>query len=100
MAAKWSEIREEPVSADEQVTVGPCNYYGFSFRETSGSASATVRVHDSTDNSGGMLDTIQLAPGESAREFYPGGIRAETGLFVDVVSGAVEGSVRVERAGS
>lgn len=100
MPAKWSEIREEPITGDEAVSLGPANYYGFSFRETSGSSAATIRIHDSGDDTGGLLDSVQLAPGESAREFYPGGIRAEEGIYVDVVTGAVEGSVRVERIGT
>jgi hypothetical protein len=96
MPAKWSEIRVEAVSADESISLAPANYYGFSFRETSGSASATVRIYDGDTATGALLDAVQLSAGESAREFYPGGIRAQEGVYVDVVSGAVEGSVRVE----
>lgn len=74
---------------------GPGQYFGFAVRETSGTASATVRVYDNTANSGTLLDTIQLVAGESAREWYgPQGLPYFTGIRVDVVSGAVEGSIR------
>ncbi len=96
-AAKWSEVRAEAITGDESVTLAPANYYGFSLRETSGSAAATVRIYDGDTAAGALLDTIQLVAGESAREFYPGGVRAQEGIYVDVVSGAVEGSVRVEQ---
>lgn len=95
--AKWSEIRAEAISGDESVSLDPSNYYGFSFRETSGSAPATVRIYDSDTATGTLLDTVQLVANESTADFYPGGIRAQNGLYVDLVSGAVEGSVRVER---
>ena len=99
MAAKWSEIRAEAISGDESVNLAPANYYGFSFRETSGSAVATVRIYDGDTAAGALLDSIQLSAGESAREFYAGGIRAQEGIYVDIVAGAVEGGVRVEDVG-
>lgn len=70
-------------------------YLGFSVRETAGST-ATIRVYDNASAaSGTLLDSIQLAANESAREWYPGGIWFSAGVYVDIVSGAVEGSVRV-----
>lgn len=98
MAAKWSEIRAEPITGDESVSLSPANYYGFTFRETAGSTAA-VRIHDSDDNTGPLLDSVKLSAGESRTEFYPGGLRGENGVFVDIVSGTIEGSVYVERAG-
>lgn len=82
--------------ADQTVKTTACVYRGFSVRETSGVAAAVVRIHDGTDNTGVVLDTVQLAANESRAEWYPdGGIWATLGLHVDVVSGAVEGSVRI-----
>jgi hypothetical protein len=84
--------------SDQTVTTtggGPGHYYGFSIRETSGTATAEVRIYDNTANSGTLLDTITLNADESAREWYgPQGIQYNTGIRVDVVSGAVEGSIR------
>lgn len=80
--------------SDQTVWTGPVLYCGFSIRETAGST-AVLRIYDNTVNSGTLLDTIALGAGESAREWYPGGLRAAIGIRVDIISGAVEGSVRV-----
>jgi hypothetical protein len=69
-------------------------YNGYSLRETAGAA-AVVRIYDNTAASGTILDTVALAANESAREYYPSpGIRVENGLYFQVVSGTVEGSLR------
>lgn len=70
-------------------------YRGFSVRETAGAA-AVVRIFDNTAASGTLLEEISLAANESAREFYIGGVPTVIGIFVQVVSGAVTGSVRVD----
>jgi F0F1-type ATP synthase alpha subunit len=80
--------------SDQTVRTSAANYAGFSIRETAG-ATAVVVIYDNTSASGTVLEAISLAANESAREFYPGGIWANTGIFVDVVSGAVAGSVRI-----
>lgn len=81
--------------SDQVVSAVPSLYYGFSIRETSGSASAVVRVYDNASAaSGTILEEVSLAAAESAREYYANGIRAVNGLYLDVVSGAVAGSVR------
>ncbi len=69
-------------------------YNGFSLRETSGTAPALVRIFDGMDASGVVLDEVALAPGESAREFYRDGFPALRGIFVQVATGSVAGSVR------
>src|SRR3954451_20490977 len=72
-------------------------YRGFSFRNTSGAVAAQVDIYDNASAaSGTLLDSIALAAGESAREWYDdGGLWVENGIYVNVVSGAVTGSVRV-----
>ena len=74
---------------------GSVSYYGYTLRETSGSAGATVVVRDASAT-GTILDEITLTAGAHDREFYgPQGLRSESGvLLVTVVSGAVEGSLR------
>lgn len=68
----------------------PRVYYGFSFRETTGSAGAVFRIR-----TGGASGDISLAAGESARHDYsPGGIDARDGIYFELVSGTVEGAVR------
>lgn len=73
-------------------------YRGFSLLETSGSASALVRVFDGSAT-GTILDEIALTASQSAREIYAGfAMKAGSGLFVQVVSGTVTGSIRYEYA--
>jgi hypothetical protein len=69
---------------------------GFSFTETTAvqGATAKVRLHDGIDVNGDTLMTITLGANESAREwFLPQGISFETGLYVEVISGSIEGTV-------
>ena len=82
--------------SDQVVRAGVAYYRGFSIRETSGAAAAVVRIYDhASAASGTVLDEISLDAGESAREWYESGIWASSGVYIDVVSGAVAGSVRV-----
>lgn len=92
---QFAKITADAVTATETTSSVPCTYHGFSFRETAG-ASATITIYDNTSAAGTILEPIQLAAGESAREFYVGGIAASVGLHV-VVSGTVVGSVRKSR---
>lgn len=69
-------------------------YYGFSARETTGTTAAVFRVRDGGVVGGLILDTVKLAPGESAREYYTQGLNARGGLYFELVSGALEGSIR------
>jgi hypothetical protein len=81
--------------SDQAINATAGIYVGFAIRETAG-AVAVVRIYDNASaGSGTLLDSIGLAANESAREFYPGGIWCSGGIYVDVVSGSVEGSVRV-----
>lgn len=83
--------------ADQALTTNAGQYLGFSIRETTGTTSAAVRIYDNASAAAGtLLDTISLDPGESVADYYPGGgIRFVNGLFVKIVSGAIEGSVRI-----
>lgn len=82
--------------SDQVVSATRTAYRGFCIRETSGSASALVRIYDNASAaSGTVIDEISLVAGESTREWYESGIWTSNGVYVDVVSGAVAGSVRV-----
>lgn len=82
------------VSGSGAVSASRSIYCGFSLRETAG-ATAVVRIFDNPSAaSGTVLEEISLAANESAREFYPGGVAAATGIYVQV-TGTVVGSVRV-----
>lgn len=84
-----------PTTTGPDVT-GTLRYKGFALREFTGAASALVRIWDNVNtSSGNILDEVSLAPGESARELYPGrGVRATVGIYLQIVSGLVVGSVR------
>lgn len=71
-------------------------YHGFSLRETTGAATALVRVRDGSVT-GLIMETIALNASESAREFYPAGLLAKStnGIYIEVASGAIAGSFRV-----
>ena len=72
----------------------PVLYYrGFSLRETTGLAVALVRLWDAASATGNIIDEISLAANESARENYPIAKVAKTGVYIEVVSGAVAGSI-------
>jgi len=84
-----------PASGTLAISTRRARYHGYALRD-SGGAGAVVRIWDSPSAaSGTILDTINLAAGESAAPFYEKGIEAQTGIFVQVVSGTVEGSIRI-----
>lgn len=88
-----------PISGSSQAVVAASatrdvGYFGFSLRETAGSA-AVVRIRAAGVITGDILDTVSLLGNESAREWYgPQGIKSRAGLYVEIVSGTVEGSIR------
>jgi hypothetical protein len=70
-------------------------YRGICLRETA-SATAAVRVYDNASAaSGTLLDVVALAANGSASLMHEPGIQVANGIYVDIVSGTVEGSVRV-----
>lgn len=86
-------IAQDITGADQSFVSGAHAYHGFSLRETAG-AVATVRIHNGSAAGTPILDTVQLSALESAREWYDEGIAARSGIYIDVVAGTVEGSVR------
>jgi hypothetical protein len=83
------------VAADLQAFTGTATYFGLVLEETA-SGAATVKVYDGTDATGKLIDVLELvADGTGRTWFGPCGIRAYVGVFVDVVAGAVEGSVLI-----
>lgn len=91
-----SSVRSLNVSADGAVQANAGAYMGFNFTETTGLAGAHIRVYDNTSAaSGTLLESVKLAAGESVSDWYgPNGIRCANGIYVDVVTGSVEGGVR------
>ena len=90
--------RAVPVGSSSSGTSRPANtpttLTGFALRNTSGATPAVVVLRDGSDASGDMLVPITLAPSESVREWFgPAGVNVAVGVFVDVVSGDVDGAV-------
>lgn len=82
--------------SDQAVGGAGSVYRGFSVRETGGVAAATMKIYNGASATGTLLDTVSLNPGESRSEYYPEGISAQKGIYVDVGgTGTIEGSVRV-----
>lgn len=71
-------------------------YKGACVRETAGAAAA-VRIYDNASAaSGTLLATISLPANGSHTDITPpGGVAAVNGIYWSVVSGTVEGTVRV-----
>ena len=85
--------------AGVRVMSSPGRIAGFSVRETTGAGPALIKLHDGADVGGDLVMTISLVAGESARDwFWPGGISLTYGLFVEVVTGAIEGVAYLSQA--
>ena len=80
--------------SDQQVHTGPASYAGLVVRETGGAA-AEVRVYAGTDATGLLIDVVKLDANEVANSAHGQAVRAQVGVFVDIVTGAVAGSVLI-----
>jgi hypothetical protein len=72
---------------------GGLRLMGFASRESAAIAAVAkfAIVNGATANGGTVVAPINLAPGESAREWYgPGGILCTSGISIDVSSGTVD----------
>lgn len=70
-------------------------YAGFSLRETAGAA-AVVRLWDNASAASGTPIAVVNLPASTSKDvFFAPGVRFANGLFAEVVSGAVEGSVYI-----
>jgi hypothetical protein len=68
----------------------------WSWRETSGTTAAIWRLWDGSNNAGALVAPFSLNAGESIREF-PGfhTLPYRVGLFLEVLSGTIEGQVTI-----
>ncbi len=79
------------------IAPAPVIYYrGFELREFTTSATALVRIWDATSATGKILDEVSLAANESARENYGTPKIALVGVYIEIVSGLVVGSICVD----
>lgn len=83
-----------PLPAVDTVLSGRRGYLmGWSVRETSGTATATFRLWNTTTAQGVIVASVSLNAGESSRDYLPAAVECEGGLYFDILSGALEGSV-------
>lgn len=69
---------------------------GIAVLETTGAAPAKLLFHDGQDATGAVIVPYTLLANESARDAWaPLGWVYENGLYVEVVSGSIDGSVLV-----
>ncbi len=82
------------LAASRIVNSRRCILVGWALIEATGAASAEVDFRDGQDATGSMLAPVALSPGQSVRDTLPpGGVAADAGLFAQVVSGSVRGTV-------
>lgn len=90
------EIRYRTLNGSGAIATGRTRFAGLALRETAG-APAVVRIRDGVDTQGGIVWPVSLAAGESIRDYLPvdSAIKLNNGLYVEIVSGTVEGTVLV-----
>ena len=68
----------------------------FAWQETSGVSSAAFQLIDGSTAAGRLLCPVSLNPSESTRDWIgPHALPYETGLYLNVISGTIEGSLIV-----
>lgn len=82
------------IAASAQVILGGAKALcGWSIIESTGAASAAIRLRDGGNNQSRVLLRINLNPGESTRDYLDHhGLEIQTGMvWLEVISGSVEG---------
>ena len=92
----WPMVEPQDANSTGIVASGQLLVAAFSFRETTGSFSAALDLFDGFGVNGQFLGTVSLTPGQSIRDRLPGpGVHCESGLFMNLITGAVRGAVWV-----
>jgi hypothetical protein len=94
MASRLAVAGSPLASAQVDFSAGRVRWWAF--RETSGASPAVLRFWDGSAAGSQLLMPISLAGGESTRDFVGHDlIPYYVGLFMEVVSGTVEGAMMV-----
>lgn len=95
--ARAGKVQVATRTTDLQAYTGSGILYGFSFRESAGTpAVAAFALRDGTSDSAGFISAVNLAANESAREWFgPQGIPFNTGIYLDIGAGELEGVLYV-----
>jgi hypothetical protein len=76
------------------VASGAVYVLGWAFKESTGSAAASVDIYDGLGTGGVLIAPISLSSGESTRDYPPPpGIECRQGCYVNIASGGVVGSL-------
>lgn len=95
------EVREEPAhpvyldlnGAGTAIFTFALIVYGWSLRNVSSGTAAALDVYDGTDTTGKIVFPINLAGNETNREWFNRGVLLKNGLYVNVTSQEVRGSI-------
>lgn len=86
----------------KQPATSPTSLVGYALRNTDPANPATVYLRDSFSGQGAggdLVIPIQLTAGQCLSAWFgPGGLNLSRGLYVDIVTGAVEGAVYLRGA--
>lgn len=92
-------IPVETTAVDKLISGGLTLVRGWSFRETTGGAPAVFELVDGSGPNGALLATFHIPSGLSTDIAIPGsGVAAFAGLFLNMISGSVRGSVWTSEA--
>lgn len=100
----YNQIRLRPVVPRPFVATGsdfvlvsrPCMLAGWSFRETTGAATATAELYDGSNTTGRVAAEQQVASGGTASQMiFSDGLFCEGGVFMHFVSGSLVGCIYV-----
>lgn len=91
------EVRYRGVGGGGPVVFGRGRFAGYALRETTGTAPAVVRLRDGIDPGGSLIVPITIPAGGSLDKYLTldGVVKFANGLYVELVSGSVEGSVLI-----
>jgi hypothetical protein len=91
---KYDVAVSRPVpSASSPLITAPGLLAGWAFRETSGTAGAVIRLRSGLDVNQPVILAIALAANESTRDFPGLPVELPKGLYLELVSGTIEGNI-------
>lgn len=94
---RGASARQVLGTASTVVSTVACQWLGFMLADTAGNG-ATLRFRDGGPE-GQILGTVTLAAGESVRDFFgPQGIGCTLGVYLEIVSGQIDGAVFIGTA--
>lgn len=98
--AEWiirGPVKPVPIgtkTAGSSILSTAADLIGWSLKETTGAAAATVNIYNGTSNKGTLVAALAIPSGSTDRySLDMFGVYCDSGIYLDVVSGSVTGSV-------